>query len=269
MPLDLPELAVAAARAADSARAEILPRFRRLSPDEIETKADGSPVTIADRAAERVLRRVLLEALPGSAVYGEEYGGEAEAPLRWVVDPIDGTLSFSRGIPLFGTLIALVEEETPVLGLIDLPALDERLVGWRGGGCWAGSQRLQTSERSDLLDAVISHGDPYCFERAGEQVALRRLVEETRVLRGYTDAFGHALVLRGSVDAMIDLDLAPWDAAAAQVLVPEAGGRCETLHYPSQKVALVIGAPRLVERLAPLLENGARRPGEPPQREGR
>ncbi len=256
MPLDLPELAVAAARAAERARAEILPHFRRLDAADVETKADGSPVTAADRAAERVLAAELAAALPGAAVYGEEFGGDRDAELLWIVDPIDGTLSFSRGIPLFGTLIALVEGGQPVLGVIDLPALDERYVGWRGGGCWAGDQRVWASARSDLEDAVVAHGDPYCFDRAGERAALRHLTDSARVLRGYTDAFGHALVLRGGVDAMIDLDLAPWDASAAQVLVPEAGGRCETLRYAGDKVGLVMGAPRLVERLLPWLENG-------------
>ncbi len=262
MALDLAALADAAARAADRARAETLPRFRRLAADDIATKADGSPVTVADRAAERVLAETLRAALPGSAVYGEEYGGEREAELLWVIDPIDGTLSFTRGIPLFGTLIALCEAGRPVLGLIDLPALDERYAGWRGGGCWAGARRVSASACTNLDRAVVSRGDPYCFERAREGAALRALSEKARVLRGYTDAFGHALVLRGSVDAMVDLDLAPWDACAAQVLVPEAGGRCETLRYPDDKVALVMGAPALVEQLLPLLEHGHPAAGE-------
>lgn len=256
MALDLPELAAAATRAAEQARAEILPRFRNLSREDVETKADGSPVTVADRAAERVLAAALGAALPGSAIYGEEYGGDREAELLWVVDPIDGTLSFSRGIPLFGTLIALVEGGRPVLGVIDLPALDERYVGWLGGGCWADGRRVFASTCTTFDDALVSHGDPYCFDLAGERPALRRLTETARVLRGYTDAFGHAQVLRGSVDVMIDLDLAPWDASAAQVLVPEASGRCETLRYPGDKVGLVMGAPRLVEALLPLLERG-------------
>lgn len=256
MALDLPALAAAATRAAEQARAEILPRFRNLSRGDVETKADGSPVTVADRAAERVLAAELGAALPGSAVYGEEYGGDLDAELLWVVDPIDGTLSFSRGIPLFGTLIALVEGGRPVLGVIDLPALDERYVGWLGGGCWVGDRRVSASTRTTLDDAVVAHSDPYCFDLAGERQALRHLTETARVLRGYTDAFGHAQVLGGGVDVMIDLDLAPWDASAAQVLVPEAGGRCETLRYPGGKVGLVMGAPRLVEALLPLLEHG-------------
>ncbi len=258
MPLDLPDLAERAARAADEARRDILPRFGQLAPGEVEHKADGSPVTDADRAAEQTLRRLLAEALPGATVFGEEYGGDADAPLQWIVDPIDGTISFTRGIPLFGTLIALVEEGEPVLGLIDLPALDERYVGWKGGGCWRGRERVRASLRTELSGAVVAHGDPYCFTRAGEDAALTALCERVPLLRGYTDAFGHAMVLRGAVDAMVDLDLARWDASAAQILVPEAGGRCETLHYPGDKIALVMGAPALVDALLPLLQRSGR-----------
>ncbi len=259
MPLDFPKLARALERASDHARAEVLRRFRKVS---IETKPDGSPVTEADRAAERVLRRMLHEALPEAAVLGEELGREGNegAPLQWVIDPIDGTIAFARGIPLFATLVALLEEGEPVLGMIDLPALDERYTGWRGGGCWRNRERVTVSDETRLERAIVSHGDPYCFERAGETAAFLRMAREIPMLRGYTDAFGHALVLAGSVDAMVDLDLSPWDAAAAQVLVPEAGGRCVTLRYPERsglsRWGLVLGAPALVETLAAWLDSG-------------
>lgn len=267
MALDLPRLTAAAEAAIDRARGEILSRFRHVAT---EIKADGSPVTEADRAAERILRSALAEALPDAAILGEEYGGPAEsAELLWVIDPIDGTLAFARGLPLFATLVALVEAGRPVLGVIDLPALGERYSGWRGGGCWRAGERLTASSECDLRAALVSHGDPYCFERAGERAAFARMADQIPMLRGYTDAFGHAQVLAGSVDAMVDLDLALWDAAAAQVLVPEAGGRCVTLHYPARdsgsgsdsetgRVGLVMGAPALVERLAGWLEHGAR-----------
>lgn len=260
MALDLPRLTIAAEAAIDRARGEILPRFRKVAT---ETKADGSPVTEADRAAERALRDALAEVLPEAAILGEEYGGDADrAELLWVIDPIDGTLSFSRGIPLFGTLVALVEAGEPVLGVIDLPALGERYTGWRGGGCWRAGERLAASTQRDLKTALVSHGDPYCFERAGERAAFLRMADQIPMLRGYTDAFGHAQVLAGSIDAMVDLDLAIWDAAAAQVLVPEAGGRCVTLTYPAPeadaRVGLVMGAPALVDTLASWLERGAR-----------
>ena len=258
MAVDLPRLLGAAEAAVDDARREILSRFRRV---DVEIKADGSPVTEADRAAERVLREALRRALPEAAILGEEFGSEGaeRAELLWVIDPIDGTVAFSRGLPLFGTLVALVEAGDPVLGVIDLPALNERYTGWRGGGCWRGRERLAVSSHSDLATALVSHGDPFCFDRAGERATFLRMAERIPMLRGYTDAFGHAQVLAGAVDAMVDLDLAPWDAAAAQILVPEAGGRCITLRYSGDdrgaKVGLVIGAPALADTLAGWLEN--------------
>ena len=131
-----------------------------------ETKVDGSPVTEADRAAERAIRETLRAAYPDHGLLGEEYGedeaGETGAP-KWIVDPIDGTISFSRGIPLFGTLIALTLEGETVVGVIDLPALGERYVGVRGGGCRRNGTLVRCSEAADLSRAFVSTGDPICF----------------------------------------------------------------------------------------------------------
>lgn len=250
--IELSELAAVAEAAADRARAEILPRFRRVAT---ETKSDGSPVTEADREAELAIRAALRAAVPEFGVLGEEFGSQRDAPDRpyWVVDPIDGTIAFSRGIPLFSTLIALVVEGEPVVGLIDLPALGERYVGWKGGGCRRDGVGVRVSDESDLTRAIVSHGDPYAFARFGKRAAFERMARELPMLRGYTDAFGHAQVLGGGVGAMVDLDLNPWDAAATQLLVPEAGGRCATLAAGAdpEKVGLVFGSPALVEQLLP------------------
>jgi fructose-1,6-bisphosphatase/inositol monophosphatase family enzyme len=193
-PIDLAAAAQAAEEAADLARAEILPRFRAVA---VETKSDGSPVTEADRAAERAIRRRLRAAFPDFGVLGEEFGAEGGDGPRWVVDPIDGTIAFSRGIPLFATLIALVDGGEPVLGLIDCPALDERYVGWRGGGCRRNGAPTRVSQRTDLREAIVSHGDPFCFDLFGARAAFERMAREIPMLRGYTDAFGHAQVLAG------------------------------------------------------------------------
>jgi len=263
--LDLAAAARAAEAAADAARREILPRFRRVTA---ETKADGSPVTEADRAAERALREVLRSFDPEIAILGEEYGEEAGAEdagpgaaagRRWVVDPIDGTLGFTRGLPLFGTLVALVEDGEPVLGLIDLPALGERLVGWRGGGVRdASGAPVRCSQRSELQRAIVAHGDPFAFELFGARPAYEHMAREIGLLRGYTDAFGHAMTVRGAVDAMVDTSLSPWDVAATQCLVREAGGRCVTVDRTAEgrKLALVFGSPALVEILADWLQAG-------------
>ena len=245
--LDFEAIAQAAESAADLARREILPRFRCVA---VETKADGSPVTEADKAAERVIREHLRGAFPDHAIIGEEFGteGPPDGPC-WLIDPIDGTIGFSRGIPLFTTLLALLEAGEPVFGLIDCPALGERYVGWKGGGCRRNGQPTRVSRETDLRRAIVSHGDPFCFEAFGARRVFERMVTECGLLRGYTDAFGHAMVLGGGVGAMVDLWLNPWDAAATQVLVPEADGRCVTLHDRDGKIGLVFGSPALVEQL--------------------
>ncbi len=246
---DLEKLAAVAEAAADAARREIRPRFRDVA---VETKSDGSPVTEADRAAERAIRDVLREATPEIGILGEEYGEEGAAEgRRWLVDPIDGTIAFSRGIPLFGTLLALLEDGEPVLGLIDCTALDERLVGWRGGGVRRNGAPVRASRRDELAGAIVSHGDVFCFELCGERPALERMVREIPMLRGYTDAFGHAQVIAGTVDAMVDLYLNPWDAAATRILVSEAGGACRVVDRSGEGkgLGLVFGSPALVDRL--------------------
>jgi histidinol phosphatase-like enzyme (inositol monophosphatase family) len=249
-PIDLAAAARAAEAAADLARAEILPRFRNVA---VETKSDGTPVTEADRAAERVIRAHLRAAFPEFGLLGEEYGDEGGDGPKWIIDPIDGTIGFSRGIPLFTTLIALVDAGEPVLGLIDCPALDERYVGWRGGGCRRNGTPTAVSQETDLRKAIISHGDPFCFDLFGARETFERMAREIPMLRGYTDAFGHAQVLGGGVDAMVDLALNPWDAAATQILVKEAGGRCVTLPGPGGKLGLIFGSPALVEQLEDFL----------------
>jgi histidinol phosphatase-like enzyme (inositol monophosphatase family) len=241
-----------ACTAADRAREETLSRFRSV---EVETKSDGSPVTEADRAAERAIRSLLQESFPDFGILGEEYGAQDVDENRpyWVIDPIDGTICYSRGIPLFSTLIALVAGGESVLGVIDLPALDERYTGFEGGDCHRNEERVRVSQEKDLSRAIVSHGDPYCFDSAGQRAAFERMSREIPMLRGYTDAFGHAQVLGGGVDAMMDFDLNPWDAAATEILVREAGGDCRVYQQDNGKIGLLFGSPSLVEQLAAFL----------------
>jgi len=249
--IDLERVAEAAQGAADRARAEILPRFRRVS---VRHKSDGSPVTEADHAAERAIRAHLRSCFPDFGLLGEEFGsdGSIEGP-HWIIDPIDGTIGFSRGIALFSTLIALAIDGEPVMGLIDLPGVDERYVGWKGGGCRRNGIPTHVSQTDDLATAIISHGDPYSFDAFEQRPAFERMAREIPMLRGYTDAFGHGQVLAGGVGAMVDLSLNVWDVAATQVLVPEAGGRCVTLPTHHGKTGLVFGSPPLVEQLCAFL----------------
>ena len=242
-----------ASAAADRARVCTLSQFRSVA---VETKPDGSPVTEADRAAERAIRATLQESFPDFGILGEEFGAQdvdVERPY-WVVDPIDGTICYSRGIPLFSTLIALVVGGEPVLGLIDLPALGERYAGFEGAGCRRNGTPVRVSQEDSLERAIVSHGDPFCFDRAGQRHAWEQMTRAIPKLRGYTDAFGHALVLGGGVDAMVDFDLNPWDAAATEILVREAGGECRTYAQDNGKIGLLFGSPALVRQLAAFIE---------------
>jgi histidinol-phosphatase len=261
---DLRAALAVAHRACDRAREEILPRYRRVA---IDRKRDGSPVTEADLAAERAIRQVIQEAFPGDAILGEEFGetagtkaGQGTPRRRWVVDPIDGTIAFSRGIPLFTTLVALLVDDEPVLGVIDLPAVDDRIGGVRGGGVWRGEERLHastagTSPADVFQDALVCHGDLFCFERAGLRSLYDAMSRAIPKLRGYTDAFGHLLVLSGAADAMVDCDLNPWDAAATRVLAAEAGGVCWVREREGgSKLDLIFGGAACVQAIGKLVD---------------
>ena len=197
----------------------------------------------------------LIEAaFPGDAILGEELGSTRAASRRWVVDPIDGTIAFARGIPLFTTLVALLVDDEPVLGVIDLPAVDDRIAGVRGGGAWRGRERIGVSSTERLSDALVCHGDLFCFERAGLRPLYDRISHAVPKLRGYTDAFGHLLTLSGAADAMVDCDLNPWDAAATRVLAEEAGGVCWVrARDGGAKLDLIFGNPTIVGALGELL----------------
>jgi histidinol phosphatase-like enzyme (inositol monophosphatase family) len=260
---DLRAALAVATRACDRAREEILPRFRNVA---VETKGDGSPVTEADRRAEQAIREVITEAFPSDAILGEEFGatsgkssGDAteasgSGQRRWVIDPIDGTIAFARGIPLFTTLVALLVDDEPVMGMIDLPAVDDRIGGYRGGGVWRGTERVEVSSTEGLGDALVSHGDLFCFDLAGLRPLHERMSREIGKLRGYTDAFGHLLVLSGAVDAMVDCDLNPWDAAATRVLAAEAGGVCwQREREQGRKIDLIFGNADVVGRIGAFL----------------
>jgi histidinol-phosphatase len=256
--MDLPDLLQLAVDAAQAASQPILAGFRdpRLHQ---EHKGDGSVVTEADQAAERVLREVLGAGAPHIDILGEEEGFEDRgSELRWVVDPIDGTISFSRGIPLFGTLIGLEERATgkALLGVISLPGLGEVYAGGRGLGVRCNGQAVRVPDvelGQDHRSAIVCAGDPLWFTEAG-RAGDHAKVAQLPLMRGYCDCFAHALVLRGAIGASVDPGLAPWDLCATSALVEEAGGTLFTT--PSQqpgKTDAILGAPRVVESLLELL----------------
>jgi len=246
-----------AIEAAQAASEPIMELFRTADLS-VDNKGDGSPVSEADRAAEKIIRGVLGSAFPDIDIFGEEEGFEdTGSRYRWVVDPIDGTLSFISGIPLFGTLIALEERASgeSLLGVIHLPALGETYAGGRGLGVRCnGDEIIITDEQSlqndnPFASAIISAGDPLQFQNAGCAADHAKL-SLNPLFRGYSDCFGHAMVLRGSVGAMVDPALAPWDLAATSALIQAAGGAIFT--RPSQLQGYtdaILGRPSLVTAL--------------------
>ncbi len=196
----------------------------------IEMKENQTPVTIADKKTEETIRMDLKELFPDHGIVGEELGSQPTASeYLWTIDPIDGTRSFIRGIPLFGTLMALLRKGKPVVGVMVLPVLEETYFAAEGMGTFCNGTRLHVSTTKSLGSALVSCGDINCFEDSGRVDYLDKLQKNAGIVRGYTDCFGHSLVLRGAVDAMVDPVVWVWDVAPLAVLVSEAGGDYFTL----------------------------------------
>ena len=216
------EVAIRAARAAG----EIARSFFRTGLS-VETKPDRSPVTEADRACERAIVSILREGFPDYGFLGEEFGETAGSTTRrWIIDPIDGTKSFVRGIPFFATLIGLEADGEMVAGVVFAPATGELLHASKGGGAFDESgARVRVSHIDRLADAMVSFGGLKIFRRESRWSALERIVEATGRQRGYGDYLGSTAVVRGWSEAMLELDVKPWDLAPLKILVEEAGGR--------------------------------------------
>lgn len=187
---------------------------------EVEHKADGSPVTVADRAAEATAREWVREHFPEDGFVGEEGGSERpDARRRWIVDPIDGTKAFVRGVPLWGSLVALAEGDTILAGACVLPAVGERLVAARGEGAFWNGVRARVSTVANLPAATV-----LCTDVARLPAAVRSVLDAAAIARTWGDCYGHVLVATGRAEAMLDPVLAGWDAAALLPIVDEAGG---------------------------------------------
>ncbi len=192
---------------------------------DVETKRDGSPVTAADRAAERAVREWLATRFPDDGVLGEESGLErADAPRRWIVDPIDGTKSFVRGVPLWGSLVAVCEGERVLAGAACFPALGESLAAAPGEGCWHDGTRCRVSEVARLADATLLLTDARILATGSRAEAFAALARGCGIVRTWGDAAGYLLVATGRAETMIDAVMNPWDAAALQPIITEAGG---------------------------------------------
>jgi histidinol phosphatase-like enzyme (inositol monophosphatase family) len=191
----------------------------------VETKADGSPVTAADRAAEQAAREWVDRLFPQDGVLGEEFGEvRPGAARRWVVDPIDGTKAFVRGVPLWGSLVALCEGETVLAGAAYFPAIGELVAAAPGAGCWWNGSRCTVSPVSALAEATVLTTDGTFRERPEWRAGWERVSAESALSRTWGDCFGYLLLATGRAEGMFDPVMSPWDAAALQPIVQEAGG---------------------------------------------
>lgn len=208
----------------------------------VDLKRDRSPVTAADRGAEELLRDRIAKRFPSDGVFGEEFGETTgRNGVRWLLDPVDGTKAFIHGVPLFGTLIGLEADGELLAGVCRLPALNEVIFGGNSIGAWwqigeSTPRRVRVSAVDRLEDAMVCTTSFNNWRDAGKQAAFDRINSVARETRGWSDCYGHALVITGRADVMIDPLLNPWDAAALVPILREAGGQffdwtgTETIH---------------------------------------
>jgi histidinol-phosphatase len=204
-------------------------RFRALDL-RVETKPDLTPVSDADRTTEDVIRNVLRRSRPRDAVLGEESGRTGSGPRCWVIDPIDATKNYVRGVPVWATLIGLMDGDTVVAGVVSAPALGKRWWASSGGGAWTGrsltkATRLQVSGVTKFSDASFSYSGIGGWAQAGRLPQFMSLAESVWRTRAFGDFWSHMLVAEGAVEISAEPEVSLWDLAALQVIVEEAGGR--------------------------------------------
>ncbi len=234
-----------ALRLTQLAEAEIMPRFRTCAVTE---KPDGTEVTEADRLAETAIREAITAQYPGHGILGEEFGAHenTDSPYTWIIDPLDGTASFTLGLPSFGVLVALVVDNEPVVGVIHLPAMGETVYAAKGGGCWfrakgQADQRVAVDPVHRVEECTASacgahSSDIQCLP-GQVPYRLSAIVSAARKFRFVGDCLQHALVCRGRLHVAIDTLMNPWDSAALIPCIQEAGGIVTDLSGNSEKLA--------------------------------
>jgi histidinol-phosphatase len=192
---------------------------------QVELKGDKSPVTAADREAENKIRGLLNKAYPKDGIVGEEFGtDQGTSDYRWIIDPIDGTKSFVQGMPLYGVLIAREGPDGVDVGCVYMPALDEMVCAAAGEGCWWNGRRARVSNVARLDEACICYTSWSSFAVQGREQAWRKIVEGSRLLRGWGDCYGHILVATGRAEACFDPIMNPWDCGPLLPILQESGG---------------------------------------------
>ncbi|MDE7546910.1 histidinol phosphate phosphatase [Acetobacter fabarum] len=247
---------------AETARSVVRPWFRRGVG--VESKKDASPVTVADRTAERVMRAILAERLPEHGVFGEEFGQDnAQADYQWLLDPVDGTRAFVTGRPLFGTLIALFYKGEPVLGILDQPVLGERWVGVKGRATmFSSSLGGQARTRQDVVldEAEMSCTSPEMLELAPHD-RWKVLKQQARRMTWGGDCYAYGLLALGQIDLIAECDMNPWDWGALVPIVQGAGGVMSAwdgspLRMDGDRTVLAAGSASLHREAVRILQAG-------------
>jgi histidinol-phosphatase len=229
---------------ADQADSLTMQRFKALDL-KVETKPDLTPVSDADRAVEEQMRVALGRSRPRDAMLGEEFGsvpGRGEGRRTWIIDPIDGTKNYVRGVPVWATLIALIENGMPVVGVVSAPALGRRWWASTGAGAYTGrslsqATRIRVSEVKDLKDASFAYSSVISWEEYGKLDGFLELSRACWRTRAYGDFWSHMLVAEGAVDIAAEPELSLWDVAAPAIIVTEAGGRFSALNGDASPAA--------------------------------
>jgi histidinol-phosphatase len=214
------ELAIEAARTAgDHARTYYDTSVK------VEHKADASPVTIADREAEQIIRGLVAKSFPNDGFLGEEFGDQPGASgFRWVIDPIDGTRSFVRHIPIWATLIGLEYKGEQIGGIAYIPVMNQMYRALRGDGAHMNDRRIRVSDTGTLADSLMCYSSIRWFQGAGREATFLQLVKATQRQRGFGDFYGFTLLAEGACDLMLEYGVHEWDVSALKAIVEEAGG---------------------------------------------
>jgi len=222
MPSQFLKVALEAAKNAE----EIITAYYTDDAMNVELKEDETPVTIADRGAEKVIRETIKQAFPDHGFLGEEYGiEEGDSPYVWIIDPIDATKNYIRKIPIFGTQIALMKGKELILGVSNAPLLNELLYAEAGNGAFLNGEPIQVSDVAHPKGAMVCHGGLKWFVEKGTFPGVYNLINDAARTRGFGDFYMYHLVASARVDAVVEAAISIWDIAAATVIVREAGGK--------------------------------------------
>jgi histidinol-phosphatase len=227
----------------------------------VELKGDQSPVTVADRETEQELRTGILEAFPQDGFLGEEYGDTpGTSGFRWILDPIDGTRSFVRGIPLWAVLVGLEYRGELIAGVVHAPPLGQTFHALRGNGCYRDGRSIRVSDEADLSRSLVFYSSLSWFVKAGKEREFLDLVRRTERQRGFGDWYGFVLVAQGSGEVMVEHGVHTWDVAAIKPIVEEAGGRFSNWDggQDIDKPDVVVSNARLHDEVLSILAGGVR-----------